>query len=170
MNESFSLRVATENDITTVQRIFEASPTYFKRVEGVRSLDGMAIKEMTDSPPKEKQQPSYRKVFCLLLFDDEPVGVLDIHKDHPEVGICYLGLFLLTEEQHGRGIGSAFYHICEQFIQSEFGSTSIRLGVNECNDVEGFWSHVGFKRNGRTYIWKGSNKESQVFEMEKPLC
>jgi RimJ/RimL family protein N-acetyltransferase len=150
-----------------VQKIFEASPTYFRRVDGMEVEPHFAKREITDCPPK--RIASYEKVFCLILFNNEPIGVVDFHKDHPAEGITYVGLFLLDEKYHGKGIGRSSYAAAEEFAKSNLKAKSIRLGVSDKNAVTDFWCKMGFKPTGHTYIWKGEKAESNVTEMEKQI-
>lgn len=152
-----------------VQRIFEQTPEFFLRTDHSVVLPGFANREMNDCPPKEKQSSSYEKVFCLAYLDGQPIGVIDIHRDHPASGVSYIGLLLIEGPQHNRGLGRAVYQAAERFIASTLKSSSIRLGVSRDNDVELFWRKMGFARNGRTYKWPGTSHVNKVFEMEKAI-
>jgi GNAT superfamily N-acetyltransferase len=150
-----------------VQNIFEGSQQYFLNTTRSRVQPNYAIKEMTDSPPLEKQAPTYRKFFCLISLDGLAIGVADLHKDHPKAAICYIGLLLINETHQKQGIGRAVYAELEQFIKTELNCSTIRLGVSQDNDVEGFWLKVGFERNGHSYIFESEGHQNQVIEMEK---
>ena len=78
---------AAPEDEATVQRIFQNAPEYFRRVEGCEVGPGLAKHEMS-SRPKE-MGPGYGKAFCLIRVDEVPVGVVDLHNNHPSTG-CVL--------------------------------------------------------------------------------
>jgi RimJ/RimL family protein N-acetyltransferase len=150
-----------------VQKIFEASPEYFRLVDGSEVLPHFALKEIKDEP--KKKSPTYEKFFLLILEDGKPVGVVDFHKDHPVQGSTYLGLFLLVERVHGSGVGRAAYQVAEEYARSELGAHKILIGVSEKNDVTDFWKKMGYEYNGQSYIWKGEKWDSLVVELEKDL-
>jgi RimJ/RimL family protein N-acetyltransferase len=150
-----------------VQKIFEASPTYFRRVDGSEVMPHFAEKEITDAA--KKQSPTYEKVFLLASLNGAPIGVVDLHKDHPARGKTYIGLLLLDESFQGKGLGRAVYVAAEKYARADLGAQTLVLGVSVANDVLTFWEKMGFTPNGRTYIWKGEKIESQVIEMEKSI-
>jgi GNAT superfamily N-acetyltransferase len=150
-----------------VQKIYEASPRYFLNTARSQVLPHFAVQDMADEPAKEKQLPTYRKIFCLISINDEPIGIADLHADHPKAEICYIGLLLINEAHQKQGIGRAVYAQLEQFVRDKLNCSTIRLGVSQDNDVEGFWLKVGFKRNGHTYVFTSEGHDNSVFEMEK---
>ena len=88
-----------------VQKIFEASPGYFRNTAQSDVLPHFAFKEMTEGPTPEKQTPTYEKVFCLLRVEGKAIGVVDLHKDHPQRDLCYIGVVLLEESRQRKGLG-----------------------------------------------------------------
>lgn len=167
---NIALEIVGVKSRAAVQAVLEAAPGYYRRVGGTSVPANAAEREMTDMPPPEKCSPTTEKFFCLLREDAQPVGVVDMLKDYPEAGIAYIGLFLLAETRQGQGVGRAAYARAEDFIASRLKASRIRLGVAETNDVEGFWSKMGYRRNGRTYIFEVENTGGiPVFEMEKAL-
>lgn len=152
-----------------VQKLFESAPDYFIKTENSIVKPHFAEREMSDSPPLAKQTATYEKRFCLIFLEDEPIGIVDLHKDHPVKDVCYIGLFLLKEDQQKKGLGREIFHEVESYITERLHCAVARLGVSEANDVEKFWLKMGFARNGNSYIWKSSDQQNQVFEMEKAL-
>lgn len=152
-----------------VQRIYEKSPTYFLNTEHAVAHALAAKENLVDKVPEQKRSPSYEKIFCLITIDGVPAGIVDLHKDHPQRAVTYVGLFLLDETYHKKGVGRLCFYEVENFINRNFSCSHLRLGVSLDNDVEGFWKKLGFQRNGRTYEWNGANRMNQVFEMEKRL-
>jgi GNAT superfamily N-acetyltransferase len=152
-----------------VQEIYESSPEYFRRTDHSEVLPHFALRDLKDEVPIERQSKTYRKYFCLILLDDHPIGIVDLHKDHPTPGTCYLGLLLLRGDLQSRGYGRLVFPAIENFISRELGCRAIKLGVSEANDVEGFWQKVGFTRNGHKYVWRAESIENNVFEMERSM-
>lgn len=151
-----------------VLSIFERSPGYFLSVEGCLPSMSTVHEAITGKPAK--MVPGYRKEFLLIKNDEgEAIGTLELHLNHPENDIAYIGLLLIKEDLIGKGIGRACYQAAEEYIRKTYHSRYIRLGVSDDNDVSGFWSKLGFRSNGRSYTWEGERKASNVVEYEKPI-
>lgn len=167
MREVTLHRVSVEQE-ETVQDVLQKAPQYYQTVEGVASVPKhMARKEIEGKP--SKQSPTYEKVFLLVNLNNVAVGVVDLHKDHPAVSDVYIGLLLLSEEHQSKGWGKKTYEAVETFSKSKLGASRIVLGVANDNDVSGYWIKMGFSFNGKSYTWKGEEKEVFVREMEKKL-
>ena len=169
MKISFKEVSADNNqEVHEVYAVIRQAPQYFLNVAGVETVSlETALKEMKDRP--SKHVPSYKKNFLLVTLDDQPIGVVDLHKDHPNVGKAYIGLLLIGEKLQKKGIGRAVYENLEIWVRKRYGMEVLVLGVSIANNVEGFWTKMGFKKNGKTYLWGEKNKTTQVFEMEKVL-
>lgn len=149
-----------------VQKIFEATPDYFLKVEGSVVEKHFARKEMQDFP--KKMISSYEKIYCLVLYKGEPIGVLDLHKNHPQEKIGYIGLLLLDENHQRRGLGKKIYAEIEKFIL-KLGIKEIRIAIHEKNDVTPFWEKMGFAPNGHSRIWQGEKTSGKITEFAKSL-
>jgi len=105
----------------------------------------------------------------IIIRDQKPIGVLDLHVNHPEEKICYLGLLLLKEDLFGKGLGTQCYRFAEDYILRSLQCQKIRLGVADENNVTGFWTKMGFTPNGNKYDFPGEAKVSHVQEYEKEI-
>lgn len=152
-----------------VQKIYENSPGYFLKTEHTVAGKDAALNDLNDKVPIERRTTSYEKLFLLITIDNVPAGIVDLHKNHPQKEIIYVGLFLLIDQFQHKGLGLKCFTEIENYIRKNTECTHLRLGVSTDNDVEGFWCRVGFTRNGHTYKWNGANRVNDVFEMEKKL-
>ncbi len=152
-----------------VQKIFESSPEYFRNTDRSEVLPHFAVRELTDEVPVQKRTRGYEKVFCKITVDGAPVGVVDLHRNHPVEGTCYLSLLLIDGKRQGEGLGRSVLPHIESFIAERLGCGEVLLGVSEDNDVGRFWEKVGFERNGRRYVWEGGGHANRVFELRKKL-
>lgn len=149
-----------------VLSVFESSPGYFMSVEGC-SPSMTTVQEAILGKPKNPV-PQYQKEFLLIKDEHgDAIGTLELHINHPESEIAYIGLLLIREDLAGKGLGRACYQAAENYIRETYGSRLVRLGVSDDNDVSGFWSKLGFRSNGRSYSWEGERKASNVVEYEK---
>ncbi len=165
--EHLEFQVCSELDSSKVFEIFKRSPSYFQKVDGSLPTLQMAKDLILDRP--KKQSDDYFKECLIIKFNNEPMGLLDLHAHHPERGICYLGLLLIPEELFSRGLGRQCYELAEDYILRAFSCKKIRLGISNDNDISGFWQKMGFEFNGKTYEWNGQQKTTTVREFEKDL-
>ncbi|MGZ6441032.1 MAG: GNAT family N-acetyltransferase [Pseudobdellovibrionaceae bacterium] len=167
IRDHLCLRHADSMDENLILEIFKKSPGYFLRVDGVEPTLKTVQHAIQDEP--EKRTETYRKEFLVVEYQDQPIGVVDIHIHHPEPGMVYIGLLLVTEDLFGKGLGRRIYDLVEHYVKMIFEVKLIRLGVSEDNDVSEFWKKMGFSRNGKTYDWKGEEKTTHVIEFDKQL-
>lgn len=154
-------------DAGKVFEIFKHSKEYFRKVEGCEPTLKMAEHAIVDAPKEAGEK--YFKEFLMVELEGQDIGVLDIHANHPEGGVCYLGLLLIREDLFSRRWGARVFKLAEDYIQRALGCHKIRLGVSDDNEVTGFWLKMGFRPNGKTYALKGEAKTSMVRELEKDL-
>ena len=116
-----------------------------------------------------KTSHAYRKEFLVIRDQGHPVGTVELHVNHPEPTIAYIGLLLVRENLHHRGVGRSCYLAVEEYVRQNYAARVIRLGVSDDNDVSGFWSKLGFHSNGRNYCYEGERKANNVVEYEKAI-
>jgi len=156
------------NAKSLVLSIFEKTPSYFLQVEGC--LPTLATVDDAILCAPAKTSSSYRKEFLVIRDDSgDAVGTVELHVNHPALSIAYIGLLLVREDLHRRGIGRACYQAVESYVKDHYEAKIIRLGVSDDNDVSGFWSKLGFRSNGRSYSYAGERKANNVVEYEKQI-
>lgn len=162
------LAPATSAQSDLILSLFESSPSYFQSVEGAPASRA-TVEEALRARPKQTV-PEYAKEFLIVHDDDgRAVGTVELHLNHPEKGIAYIGLLQIRDDLSGRGVGRRAYAATEERARVKYACDRIRLGVADENDVSGFWSKLGFRANGRTYTWMGERKSNNVVEYEKRL-
>lgn len=165
--DHIQFKICTQADTQAVLDIFQKSPEYFVKVEGCRPHIKTAEIAITSGPAKKHEK--YFKEFLIIEKNKKPIGVLDLHANHPEEKICYLGLLLITEDLFGKDVGTECYRLAEDYIRRALQCDKIRLGVADENQVAPFWKKMGFLPNGRKYEFPGEAKVTQVQEYEKEI-
>lgn len=165
--EHLYFKHAEAKDEEEILGIFKRSMAYFSKVDGAEPTFKTVRHALHDGP--QKRTNTYHKEFLTIQYKDQPVGVLDLHIDHPEKGIAYVGLLLLTEDLFSKGLGRRSYALMEDYLKRIHQIETLRLGISDANDVRGFWEKMGFKSNGHSYSWKGEDKTTMVTEYEKSL-
>ncbi|MEQ1879010.1 MAG: GNAT family N-acetyltransferase, partial [Bdellovibrionia bacterium] len=150
-----------------VLETFEASKKYFQAINGTNPTLKTVRDEMTDGP--KNGGPTWFKEFFVIEIEGQPAGVVDLHNDHPEPGITFLGLLLLREDRFGRGLGRAAFNLVEDYARRAYKAKLIRIGISRDNDVSGFWRKMGFSPIDKVFEWKGEAKTSEVHVFDKHI-
>ena len=87
----------------------------------------------------------WQKNLLVLYKKEKCTAVLDFIYGYPEEKTCYLGLFMLAEEAHGKEIGKKLMkHVFR--AAKAVGMENMRLICYECNEVGlHFWKKCGFE-------------------------
>jgi ribosomal protein S18 acetylase RimI-like enzyme len=155
------------NAQSLILSIFQKAPNYFLQVEGCLPTLATVNDAVLCAPAKTS--PAYRKEFLVIRQDGDAIGTVELHVNHPEPAVAYIGLLLVREDLHRRGLGRACYHAVEAYVRENYDAKFVRLGVSDDNDVSGFWSKLGFRSNGRSYSYVGELKANNVVEYEKKI-
>ena len=152
----------TPADAAIVQRIYDAAPAYARSTTGAPGRPGAAQRTFAMLPDG---CPPDAKHMHLILHDGEPAGFVDVIRGYPDDGSAYVGLFLLAETHHGRGVGRTAYEQLETLIGQWPGVRRIELSVLALNEPAlGFWAAMGFSPTGkRTAYAEGRVKSENVF-------
>jgi len=147
--------------------IFKKAPRYFIQVEGCLPTIATVNDAILCAPARTI--PAYRKEFLVIRKEGEAIGTVELHVNHPAPAVAYIGLLLVREDLHRKGLGRACYQAVEDYVRRNYDAKIIRLGVSDDNDVSGFWSKLGVTSNGRSYCYAGERKANNVVEYEKEI-
>lgn len=167
IGDHLAFRPCDESNSKEFLAFFLESPTYFESAHGCAASWATAKHAILDEPANKNEK--YFKEILIIELNEKAVGVLELHINDPEFGICYLGLLLIKEDHIGKGLGRRCYRLAEDYIKRAHGCHKVRLGVSKANDVSQFWEKMGFIDTGRTYSCIGEAKASVVREFEKSI-
>ncbi len=130
------------NDVGNLQKLFEDSKDYTKLIEG-RLPQPNDAKDLLEALPSGKE---LKDKFVLGIYEsDKLVGVIDLIKDYPEENIWFIGLFLLSPEYRGRGLGNKIYLKLKDDLMNLEKVKAVRISVAEENTKAiNFWRKLGF--------------------------
>lgn len=162
------LKKITIEEAPLVQSILDTAPTYYMLIEGVPKIEGIAEGIFKDLPPNCTLESKH---VHLIELDHGPIGIAETIIGYPNAQTAFLGLFLINEAYHGKGLGRAAYELWEGHIKNQFPEVhTVELGVNDTNHVGmGFWSKLGFVKNGRSRINQGKHIQSTVYVLAKKI-
>ena len=167
LRDHMSFRTYTKADEASLLEVFQRSPKYFENVDGV--IPSLELVRATVQQQPKKPTPDHIKEFLFIDLNDQPIGVAELHFNQPETGICYIGLLLLVEDVQAKGWGRRSYNLIENYAKRAFHCHTLRLGVSQDQNQDGFWKKMGFTANGKTYEWQGAQKTNHVHEFDKKL-
>jgi RimJ/RimL family protein N-acetyltransferase len=147
MDIVLELVVKSEQNVDRAQRILESAPAYAILVSG-HGVSATVGEEFFDELPPGKTLDG--KANFIVRFDDQDVGVIETVRGWRETGYAHIGLLLIDEKFHGRGVGRASMRALERWIGSTWPEThTLRIGVIETNlDALAFWQKLGFTDTG----------------------
>lgn len=163
-----SLRLCGMQDLEDVLAVCRLSPNYFEKVDGCLPTKNTARLLLEDKPVNRTEK--YFKECLIVEQNHIPIGLVDLHVNHPKVGECYLSLLLIVQSLFGNKIGTKCYFLIEDYVKRSLECSEIKLGISDANDVEGFWNKVGFKADGTTYKWQGEKNLSNIRGFFKTLA
>jgi len=158
-----------ERDLEALQRLFEACPDYFVLAMGDPPGPEAARKTLESRPPEgwawsRKWTIGFREAGAGL------VAMADLVADLLAPGVWHVGLFMVPERLHGRGIGRRAYAALEAWMRGE-GAYWLRLGVIEGNArAERFWEAAGYVEVRKRASVTMGRQSNTVRVMVKPLA
>ena len=87
---------------------------------------------------------SEQKFFLAYYDGDRPVAILDLIEGYPSADVCYIGLFMVSAELTGRGLGArVITELCEAL--KSMGFCWVRLAYGKYYErAARFWTKNGF--------------------------
>jgi GNAT superfamily N-acetyltransferase len=144
---TIALLADTPRNHARVQRVLDGAPTYAMRTEGrlAEADEGAAV--FTSLAPGGSI--AQKSVFVIQENGDD-VGVIDIYRGWNTPEKIMIGLLLLIEPAHRRGIGTRAYAVLRDLLLAESGDYCIlRIGIIQTNlDAFPFWCSLGFVETG----------------------
>lgn len=147
MNITLEFVPHTLENARRAQRIFEAAPTYERLVSDKDVSPDAGEEFFTGLPPGRTLDD---KACFIIRCDDVDVGVIDCIRGWREVGFAHIGLFLIAESHHGRGIGTTAMRELEVRLMRTWPEAhTLRIAVIENNLVAfAFWKKLGYVDTG----------------------
>lgn len=158
-----------EGDLGDVQALFEACPGYFRLAIGApagptAARDDFAARPPDDMPFARKWPIGFRDPAGRLVAMAEVVE--NLLAEH----VWHIGLFILPEDLHGKGIARPAYDALEGWMRKR-GAWWLRLGVIAGNGrAERFWEACGYVEVRRRASVAVGGLANMVRVMVKPLA
>lgn len=124
-----------------VLKIYQCNDYYFsKTTEIIPSLKDVVEDSLILPPNVSKNQKKY----CLLKYDRQVVGMIDLIENFPERKTNFIGLFMIDKEYQGKGYGTKIINELFELFKKE-KKDKVRLAVIlENKKAMGFWKKQDF--------------------------
>ncbi|GAB3535115.1 GNAT family N-acetyltransferase [Pontibacter brevis] len=143
MNTSYSIRHATEADISTIHSLAKAiwAPTYSSILsqEQVDYMFGVIYQE--EALVKQMQEG---QTFLLMFEEEKPVGFAAYSVKDRAAGVYKLNKIYLLPGEQGKGFGTALLSAAEEEVKQQ-GARVLDLNVNRYNKAKQFYERCGYQ-------------------------
>jgi ribosomal protein S18 acetylase RimI-like enzyme len=154
-------------DTESLQRLFERCADYVMIVEGQGVSPSAAQETFEDMPPGRSLNDKF--VYGLLDRNGDILGVLEGMRHYPDEATWWIGLFLLSPDVRGHGLGRKVVESFFDYVSQSHGA-SVMLGVVEENQAAyEFWQRLGFEFVRKTEPRQFGSKTQTVYVMRKVL-
>jgi ribosomal protein S18 acetylase RimI-like enzyme len=148
MNEMKELqfRTASEADIAALVPVINAAYRGVQSREGWTTEADLVAGDRVTAAEVTALIARSDTVILLCLLDELIVGTVELRRRGVET---FLGMFVVNPRLQARGIGKKILGAAEEFVRSQWSSTSIALSVISVRDelIE-FYERRGYKRTG----------------------
>jgi GNAT superfamily N-acetyltransferase len=156
-------------DLDPLQRVYEATPSYFHAVLGEAPGPNSARETFERRPPPEMTF-TRKRVLGFRAREADLVAVADVIEDLLAPHVWHVGLFLVSEPLHGSGIAQRAYGELESWMRGQ-GAHWLRLGAVAGNDrAERFWRRQGYVETRRRSGVAMGRKVNELIVMVKPIA
>jgi len=156
-------------DLEPLQRVHEATPSYFHVVLG-EGPGATAARETFERHPPPGMPFTRKRVLGFRAQGDELVAVADVIEDLLAPRVWHVGLFLVPEPLQGTGIAQRAYAALEAWMRGQ-GAHWLRLGAVAGNDrAERFWRRQGYVETRRRSGVAMGRKVNELIVMAKPIA
>ena len=134
----------TPQDFPALQHLWNDSAEYVEVVYG-RPPEPDEAQSVYEAGPEQGYGPQGKMFYGIKAAgDDKLIGVLDAFRNHPEPGVWYIGLLLLSPDTRESGLGRKIVEAFADAAQAH-AATEIQLNVVEQNEgARRFWIKRGF--------------------------
>ncbi|WP_165964718.1 GNAT family N-acetyltransferase [Periweissella cryptocerci] len=136
-----TLKAITTEQQAEVLQLAQASADFFAEFGG-GPVTAANVGEFFTKLPAGKENTDKHTFF--IMADDEPVGFIDLISGYPRPHTWYIGLFFITPEERGAGIGRQAFAMLSNFARKQ-GANKLRLAAAKENENGlKFWQKNAF--------------------------
>jgi len=168
MHPPITLRQLNAEDLTALQRLYEASAGYFLTHRGAPAPPEQAAVTYADVLERGD-----RVLLGIYWQGEGPVGCFDLRLDHPVAGVTWFGALILADDLPAprEEIAAWAARILEEWLRIATAATEIRLAVPAQDRQEvRLWTGQGYQATteGLRQWIAGSQQRFLIFRKQIP--
>lgn len=139
--KAFQVRRLNERDIDAILALCEGNRLFYQYHPPMATRESV-LADMTALPPKKSMAD---KAYVGFFEEEKLVAVLDWISGYPAKETAWIGLFMVSAEKQGKGVGSGIIRGFAESLKA-VGYREIQLGVDRGNPQSfAFWKKNGFE-------------------------
>ncbi len=140
ISSRYDVRYLNSDNVDEILNVMRENTLFYKYTDSKPTKEEI-INDMSITPPGIDISKKHYIGFYEL---NELIAIMDLIDGYPSIDVAYVGLFMINNKYHGRGIGSTIIHDLEVYLKN-IGKKSIQLAVDKGNPQStGFWQKNGF--------------------------
>lgn len=144
ISSRYGVRKLTEEDVDRVYELALGNPMYYRYCPPFVTRDSI-LKDMKALPSRARAEDKY---YIGFFKGERLAAVMDLILSCPNPRTAFIGFFMVSKEEQGKGTGSEIVNECFRYLQDR-GFCFIRLGFAMGNpQSEAFWRKNGFEDTG----------------------
>lgn len=161
MSFTYRIRRLTCDDTEEILALYLGNPMYYRYCPPPPTRESV-VEDLLGLPPGKTPDDKY---YLGYFSNNRLIAVMDLISGYPEAEIAFIGLFMMSEDFRGQGIGSSIIGELAAYLEAE-GFSSIRLAVAKGNlQSESFWHKNHFVPTGMESV----RDSYTAVVMERPL-
>lgn len=138
---AFQMRRLDEQDVDAILALCEGNRLFYQYHPPMATRESI-LADMTALPPGKGMED---KAYVGFFEGKKLVAVLDWINGYPAKGTAWIGLFMVSAEKQGKGVGSGIIRDMAASLKA-VGYREIQLGVDKGNPQSfAFWTKNGFE-------------------------
>lgn len=149
----------TLDDVEEVLALYQENERYFSYVKQIPDRK-MVMEDMSECPANVSKKDKH----FIGFYHNSLYAVMDLVLNYPKEGEAFLGLFMVKQTLHHKGIGTKLIEeLCEILKQNVIHALSLGV-ISENQEAIAFWDKMKFSITGEKMI-----TEQYVVEKRKRI-
>lgn len=145
LSSKYHVRKMEDGDAEAIYELYLRNPMFFRHCPPQPTREGI-LEDIKALPPRVSPDQKY---YVGFFSGDQLVAVMDLILGYPDETTAFIGLFMVSKDQQGRGTGSEMIAECAEYLKRQ-SYQKIRLACVKGNSQsERFWEKNGFEPIGK---------------------
>ncbi len=143
-SKKFKVRKLLNSDVDEIYNLCKDNTFYYEHCPPFVSKDSI-LSDMVALPPNKTKEDKY---YIGFFEEDNLIAIMDFINACPDLDCAFIGLFMLSSKEQGKGLGSYIIDELCDYLAS-IGFKRLRLAWVDTNyKAKNFWNKNNFKETG----------------------